>query len=79
MIRDNGQDGIHCFGGSEKVEPDIINNTIAYNGRYGIYFQENYDSDSFIILNNIIAKNDIGLYAQDNKVPKITYNNIWCK
>jgi PKD repeat protein len=76
VIINNGQNGIKCEG-SQEVDPEIFNNNILYNKNTGIVFHDNFDSNKFKIINNLVSENNIGLQSSLNKLPDIRYNNVW--
>jgi len=76
VISNNQGYGIQCYG-DDPVQPKIANNTIANNVAGGIRFLDNFDPKHFLIRNNIIADNGIGLHSVNAAIPTHQYNDLW--
>lgn len=75
VIVSNAINGIACYG-NDDVKSDIIGNNIIENGGSGISFVEDFSGNSLII-NNIIAQNDVGINSTAGVIPDYQFNNVW--
>ncbi|WP_289032252.1 right-handed parallel beta-helix repeat-containing protein, partial [uncultured Paraglaciecola sp.] len=71
LIAENSEAGIYV-GNSN---PTIKYNTLDLNGDYGVYIHSGYDNSNQVLENNIITRNNVGLYNGDDTTRG--YNNIW--
>ena len=58
------------------IRPFIQYNTIDLNGGYGIFFSYSYSSET-VVENNIITRNNTGIYSQSGNPLQQGYNNVW--
>jgi len=76
VIRNNGQDGIVCYG-DDNVQPEIRYNNIVGNIGSGIKFNGNFSQQYFIIENNILLSNGTGIHSTLDSIPTYNYNDVW--
>ncbi|NOQ46347.1 MAG: hypothetical protein GQ559_06700, partial [Desulfobulbaceae bacterium] len=80
IIRHNDSSGINI---SNSANPEILNNTIAHHTNDGfpgtaIRVNQNEGISTLVVLNNIIAYNDIGLFSQSaTACSSNDYNDLW--
>ena len=75
LITGNGSYGIHVQSNSS-IRPFIQYNTVDLNGDYGIFFSNSFSSDT-VVENNIITRNNVGIYNYYGNPLQQGYNNVW--
>jgi len=75
LIVDNTNQGIWFHGDDS---PEMINNTVANNGSWGIgWTGDSRASELSTIYNNIIVGNSVGIYSDIDVNVNIDYNDVW--
>ncbi len=73
----NNENGIYSYG-SDNVEPDIINNVFSKNNNSAIRSTQSvFNSDYYLIANNIISDNGAGIINESTNAIKLYNNGFW--
>ncbi len=75
ILYGNGGDAIR-FKGVAWAVAQVLNNTIVGNEGSGLSFENPMDSN-FLIVNNIISENTLGIFSLTDSMPSILHNNVW--